>query len=184
MSALFTLKHLKTGAMILFALATNLLPLVASAQTQATEPDLKAAIIANMMLFVEWPANAPIDQLTICFLDNSPVAQALARLNGKLLKGKPLKVVRIVANAASSCHLLYVSPNNLSTLTNLLSSLRSVPVLLAGDSPEYIKSGIMLNLELVSGRVVFDIDLHAAQNAELQFSSKALRLARQVIDSK
>ena len=182
MSVHFTLNHLKTGVMVLLSLATNLMPLSANAQTQAAEPDLKAAIIANMMLFVEWPANAPIDQLTICFLDNSPVALALARLDGKLLKGKPLKVVRISANTASSCHLLYVSPNNISTLTTLLSTLRSLPVLLAGDSPEYFKRGIMLNLELVSGRVVFDIDLHAAQNAELQFSSKALRLARRVIE--
>ena len=32
------------------------------------------------------------------------------------------------------------------------------------------------------GRVVFDIDLRSAQKAGLQISSKALRLARQVIE--
>jgi hypothetical protein len=40
----------------------------------------------------------------------------------------------------------------------------------------------MLNLDLAGGRVVFDIDLRSAQKAGLQISSKALRLARQVIE--
>lgn len=40
----------------------------------------------------------------------------------------------------------------------------------------------MLNLELISGRVVFDIDLRSAQRKGLKVSSKALRLARQVIE--
>ncbi len=40
----------------------------------------------------------------------------------------------------------------------------------------------MINLELVSERIVFDIDLRPTQKAGLRVSSKALRLARQVIE--
>lgn len=159
----------------------------AMAQTQAPESDLKAAIISNMLLFVEWPAGAsanaaPSDQLVICYQEPSPVANALLRLDGKTLKGKSLKVIQIGAGSAAGCHALYLSPGNAAAMSKLLPVLVSSPVLLAGDSPEYTRNGVMLNLDLAAGRVVFDIDLPSAQKAGLQISSKALRLARQVFE--
>lgn len=156
----------------------------AFAQTQAPEPDLKAAIIFNMLLFVEWPANSamPPDQLTICYLDSSPVASALVRLDGKSIKGRSLKVVQLGSNNAGICHALYLAPGNAAALGKTLALLGTSSILLAGDSPEYSQKGVMLNLELLSGRVVFDIDLRSAQRVGLQVSSKALRLARQVTE--
>ena len=165
-----------------------LLPFVvqtpANAQQQAREPELKAAIIANMMLFVEWPKKntASSDQLTLCILDNSPVATALAQLDGKLLKGKSLKINMVTPDKLGSCHALYLSPTDAAVIPRIQASLHSSAVLLAGDTPGYLQRGIMLNLETVSGRVVFDVDLRAAQSVGLQMSSKALNLARQVID--
>jgi hypothetical protein len=149
-----------------------------------SEADLKAAIIANMLLFVDWPGagNSGVEQMTLCTLDDSPVATALARLDGRVLKGKSLKIRQAMPDALSGCQLLYVPPGNAGTLARIVSSSRAAKLLLAGDSPDYLNRGIMLNLEVVAGRVVFDIDLRAAQKAGLQISSKALRLARQVID--
>lgn len=159
------------------------------AQTQAPEPELKAAIISNMLLFVEWPPakaaspmSAPEDQLVVCYQNASPVADALRRLDGKSVKGKLLKVMQASDSDISRCHAIYVAPGNVANLESLLPALAGSPVLVAADSPEYSKRGVMLNLDLAGGRVVFDIDLRAAQKAGLQISSKALRLARQVID--
>jgi hypothetical protein len=55
-------------------------------------------------------------------------------------------------------------------------------MLLVGDSPGDQQRGVMLNLEIEGGRVVFDIDLRAARQAGLAVSSKVLRLARHVIE--
>ena len=168
--------------------ALQLLP-SASAQTQAPESDLKAAIISNMLLFVEWPSgqrndptSAPEDQLVVCYQNSSPVADALRRLDGKSVKGKLLKVTSVSNGDARRCHALYVAPGNAAALAPLLAGLSGSSVLVAGDSPEYAGHGVMLNLDLSGGRVVFDIDLRSAQKAGLQISSKALRLARQVIE--
>jgi len=177
--------RLRTCATAAFAV----MQLVASsvhAQTQAPEPDLKAAIISNMLLFVEWPAAGstavPGDQLVVCYQEPSPVAEALLRLNGKSVKGKLLKVLQTTSSSAGRCHAFYLAPGNAANLANILPELSRQPILVAADSPEYAKQGIMLNLDLVGGRVVFDIDLRTAQKAGLQISSKALRLARQVIE--
>ena len=156
----------------------------AVAQTQAPEPDLKAAIITNMLLFVEWPARSlpPTDQLTICYQGAGPVAGALAQLDGKTVRNKQVKTLVVNSGNIAECQALYLSPGGVATLDKTISMVGSSPILIASDSPEYFQHGSMLNLELVGGRIVFDIDLRAAQKAGLQVSSKALRMARRVTE--
>lgn len=157
---------------------------LAHAQRQASEPDLKAAILVNMLLFVDWPTppGRVTDRLTVCHLAAGPVATALAQLGGKSLKGRPLQVVRADAATLSECHVLYLSPTDATALPRLVSSLPASGMLLVGDSPGYLQRGVMLNLEIDGGRVVFDIDLRAARQAGLTVSSKVLRLARHVTE--
>ncbi len=155
---------------------------LALAQRQAAEPELKAAILANMLLFIDWPAQGTqaLDRLTVCFLDHGPVAKALMQLDGKLLKGRPLRVERVEMEQVRGCHALYVSPAEAAYLPSLAPLLQASGVLLTGDSPGYLQRGVMLNLEIDGGRVVFDINLRSVRQAGLTVSSKALRLARQV----
>lgn len=165
-------------ALVLLAWATQV-----HAQRQAPEPELKAAILVNMLLFVDWPTpvgRAP-ERLTMCYLAASPVATALAQLGGKMLKGQPLQVVRADAAALGDCQVLYLSPTD-AGLPRTASSLPASGMLLVGDLPGDQQRGVMLNLEIDGGRVVFDIDLRAARQAGLAVSSKVLRLARHVIE--
>lgn len=154
------------------------------AQSQATEPDLKAAIISNMLLFVQWPARSsfPVDQMTLCYQGRGPVVGALIALNGKNIKGKVLKIVEIAPDNATDCQALYLSPGSPAVLAKTSAQIGSSPVFIVADSPDCFRDGVMLNLELVSGRVVFDVDLNSVQRSGLQISSKALRLARLVIE--
>jgi hypothetical protein len=156
----------------------------AMAQMQAPEPDLKAAILVNMLLFIDWPAQSAqaTDRIQLCYLGDSAVATALAQLDGKSIKGKPLRVQQVGAEHAASCHALYLSAKDDGTLTRNAPLLRTAGVLLAGDSPGYLQRGAMLNLELLAGRVAFDIDLRSTRQAGLVVSSKVLRLARQVVE--
>jgi hypothetical protein len=169
------------GWLVLFMLAV---PLRVDAQVRAAEADLKAAIITNMLLFVEWPTreSSPVGSLTICYLGDSPVATALLRLDGKAVKGMSLKVVPLIFSGAEKCHALYLSPANLASLAKTMGWIGSSSIFLAADSPEYLRRGVMLNLEESSGRIVFDVDLGSVHKAGFQVSSKALRLARQVIE--
>ena len=154
------------------------------AQTEAPEPDLKAAIITNMLMFVEWPARSafPANQLRICLQGDGPVASALSQLDGKTFRNKVLKVFFANAGNVSECQALYISPAGVATLDKTMGMVGSSPVLIASDSPEFFQRGTMLNLERVSGRIVFDVDLRSTQKAGLQISSKALRMARQVAE--
>lgn len=156
----------------------------AQAQPQAPEAELKAAILVNMLLFVDWPTQAsrPQDRLTLCYLDTGPVTAVLDLLSGKIIKGKPLQVLRVNATTAAGCHALYLSPNDSTGLTRVVPNLRSSGVLFVGDSPGYLQRGVMINLDVDNGHIVFDIDLRSTRQAGLMMSSKALRLARTVVE--
>ncbi|MCK0508673.1 YfiR family protein [Aromatoleum anaerobium] len=165
---------------LLLALLLALSP-PALAQRQASEPEIKAAILVNMLLFVEWPESGEEaeEALAVCYLSDSPVADALVRLDGKILRKRRLRVLRTDETGAVRCHALYVSQGDDAAL---LASPPGPGPLLAGDTPGDLQRGVMVNLELVAGRVVFDVDLRAARRAGLNVSSKALRLARTVLE--
>lgn len=169
----------------MFALTLLLaLPPPALAQRQAPEPELKAAILANMLLFIDWPESGgqPQDRLSLCYLSENPVAAALSRLDGKPVKNRQLRVAHVDAAQLAQCHAVYMGPDDGPVLARLKPNLRPGGLLLAGDTPGYLQRGAMLNLELVAGQVVFDVDLRAIREAGLSLSSKALRLARMVLE--
>lgn len=174
----------RNSARILLALTLVCLTTRVCAQPQAPESTLKAAIIINMLMFVDWPqqGNLPAGQLQICYLDNSPVANALEHANGKSIRGKTVNISKRNADNLANCHALYLSSANRAMLPAILAALRTLPVLLVGDSPDYFQQGIMLNLDQAANRIVFDVNLQSARKAGLLVSSKALRLARQVIE--
>ena len=51
-------------------------------------------------------------------------------------------------------------------------------LLLVSDAPAMLGRGVMLNLQVEDGRVVFDVGLAASHRAGLEISTKLLRLAR------
>lgn len=167
-------------------LATTLLVVapLAMAQRQAPEAELKAAILANMLLFVDWPSHGlqAADKLTLCYLDTGPVSTALGKFEGRLIKSKPLQVVRIDISAVGGCHALYLSPLDAANLPRQFPNFPNVGILMIGDSPGYLQRGAMINLDIEGGRVVFDIDLRSVRRSGLVMSSKVLRLARQVLE--
>lgn len=166
-------------------LALRLLgPIPAQAQPRAPEADLKAAILINMLMFIDWPPSGklPAEQMIICYLDDTPVSEALSRAEGKAIKNRKLVVQKAGPDGLASCHALYLSTASRGQLPAIIGKLEGTPVLLASDTPDFFQRGIMLNLELNAGHVVFDFDLRATRKSGLQISSKALRLARQIIE--
>lgn len=181
------LRTVRTSLLLVLATCCWLPGSQSSAQTlaQAPEAELKAAIIANMLMFVEWPDArlSALDQISICYLDASPVAGALTQLDGKSVKGKRIKVSQISPERTSECQALYLSPNNTGQLTRMVQqSKEAAPILLFSDTQDFLQRGVMVNLEQVGGRLVFDINLRALNTAGLKLSSKALRLARVVVE--
>lgn len=164
----------------LVALALALLAGAAPAQAQ-DDGALKAAIVFNLLAFVQWPRESelpPGSPLRLCGDRQGPLWPHLLAL-----RERPLRQFRIELrelgeqDSMRDCQVLLLDAGT--------GRPRPVPrapaallTLCSDERPD--TSDVVLDLHRVGGRVVFDIDLAAARRGGLQISSKLLRLARTV----
>ncbi len=178
---------------LIFALAVSTLAGAANAPAVQADPDaakasasreyrIKAAFLYNFAKFTVWPAAAFADAkapLRLCVLGEDPFHGALAVLEGRTVKNRPIVSSRLEStDSPDKCHLLFVSASEHGRLGTILESLRGMPVLVVGDTPHFARSGGTTRLEIVGNKVRFEINVGAAQNAKLKIDSRLLRLGR------
>ena len=160
-----------------------MLPADGGAQDAAVgEYEVKAAYLYNFAKFVEWPAesfssaSAPFE---ICIFGRDSFGEMLQNLTrGKQVNGRSFRIRSGVA--ASSCHILFVSTSVTRQFQTILQGLQGRSVLIVGESEGFIERGGMINFVLEGGRVLFEVNQKAAQQAGLKISAKLLSVAKQV----
>jgi hypothetical protein len=167
------------GAAALLAIAV----VTGTVSAQGLEYEVKAAFIYNFVPFVEWPPAALGDSpapFRMCLYGDDPFGERLARMvRGEQLKDRPIVIERVPVNAAAShCHLLFVPATQAGRVAAAIRAAAGGPVLSIGESPDFIRSGGMINLVVDGGRVRFDVNAAAAAARGLTVSSKLLRIAR------
>ena len=174
--------HLDGGA---FALLSALLCSADPAgQTLEAEHQLKAAFVSKLPQFTEWP-EATLDGLQrveLCVARPNPFGSSLRELiAGERLGTRPL-VVREVDSPQDldACQLLFVANQSPRERRGLLDRARTLPILTVGDAATFIDEGGIVALRMVNGRVRFDINVEAANQAGLRLSSQLLQLALSV----
>lgn len=150
----------------------------------APEQALKAAFIHNFALFTEWPAAAlpPAARLCICVPPGSALGAALMELDIPAVRGHQVLIkTRNSSLNLRNCHILLLDAQDRPELEQLRQTLQGANVLTVSDSAEPLPGDAIIALA-ASGdkRIVFDIDLTAAHQAQLSLSSKLLRLARNI----
>ena len=154
-------------------LAASALLACALAQAQVRDVELKAAYIYNFVQFTVWPEGARArDPFVVCASPDSALWSSLQAYNGKAVNGR----VWATADAA----------------TRLKQGGCDVLVLArAGERPAAAPGMLIVRdgsgrgtaaITLVDGdeHIRFDVDTEEANRSGLRFSSKLLRLARNV----
>lgn len=155
-----------------------LLALACMPAAAVEEQELKAAIVFNLLLFVEWPADVlppGATSLGLCVGRASPLQPALKALEGRIVRSLRLDVRELPASG-TPCH------------AAVLDDAAAVPTRIApgllliadGDAAPAAVAAVVLHR--AGTRVVFDVNLGVARQARLQLSSKLLRLARTVTE--
>ncbi len=178
---------------LIFALAVSALIGAANAPAVQAEPNsakaaasreyrIKAAFLYNFAKFTVWPTGAFADAKTplrLCVLGDDPFDGALAALEGRTVKNRPIVTSRPAsAQSLGQCHLLFVSASESKRLGTIIESLRGMPVLVIGDTPYFANSGGTIRLKIVGNKVRFEINVGAAQHAKLKIDSRLLKLGR------
>lgn len=150
---------------------------------RAPENQLKAALIYNFALFIEWPPAswAADDALTLCALSNNLVADALTQLQQKNIATHTLHV-KILGDKDSwqTCKVVYLDKDEPSSVQLIKAKTEGLSVLTISDRPAAIDEGAMIAIMEENKRLIFDINASAARQVRLNISSKLLRLARKV----
>jgi hypothetical protein len=146
------------------------------------EAELKAAIVFNILLFVDWPSAALPSgaSLTLCFGPNGGLNAAFKRLAGREVRGHPLELREVAAAPAKPCHALYVDTVDRARFAGLLKPLVAGGALVVSDDAEAPKELTAIVLQRDGNKIVFDVRMQPVRQSQLQLSSKLLRLARTV----
>jgi hypothetical protein len=171
----------KTSRILLCSLLCAALTAVVQAQS-ATEDQIKAAYVLNFARFVDWPPEALSGEsgFNFCVLGRSRAADELdADLQGKSINGRP-SAFRYLKNGEDSrnCQVIFVAGNAAKQAQKLLENQRGRPALLVGEFPGFAQAGGVMDFVVENGKVGFEVNLAAAEEAHLKLSSKLLSLAR------
>jgi hypothetical protein len=150
---------------------------------QIDEYQVKAAFLFNFAKFVEWPAKSfpkPNDPIVICILGQNPFEDHLsAAIQGKVLAGRGFAVLQIAELPPKSrCQILFVNSSERQRFRSSAASLKGSGILTVGETPGFIDDGGIINLKLEGGKIRFEINVDAAEQAQLIVSSKLLSLAQ------
>jgi hypothetical protein len=147
--------------------------------------DVKAGFLFNFSKFIHWSEddssaeNAPF---VIGIYGENPFGESIFLLEKQRVQGRPVDV-RIISEGTRSCsgyQMIFIPDSQRDEAAALIDALQKKPVVLIGESPDFARSGGMINFYLDKNRIAFQINLKAFHERKLDVSSRLLRLAQVV----
>ena len=154
------------------------LPVTAQEQNEAA---VKAAFIYNFTKFVEWPADG--GPLQLCLLgETDPLLAALTNLEGKQSQGRSIRIRSVGRNAddLEGCSVVILGASETARVAVILSNAQKHPALTVSEIEHFADAGGMIGLVVNDSRVQFEINVRAAQRANLKLSAQLLKLSQRV----
>jgi hypothetical protein len=143
---------------------------------------VKAGFIYNFINFVTWPEAAfkdNPDQLVLCFYSEDPQSSVLFKLEGKIVKGRTLKVL---AYKDSSClaqsHAIFLGTQDEQFVRQVLEQAAGRNILTIGEIEAFARMGGVINFFKELNRLRFQVNIDAAQREALKMSSQLLQSAQ------
>ena len=164
-------------------MCASMRPCSAAQQPRAGEYQVKAVYLFNFGRFTEWPATTSKEDLfPICVLGTDPFGKFLDdTLTREVINSQKL-IARRIANArdTATCKILFISNSEAGRIKEILSVLKTTPILTVSDIPEFLNSGGMIQFVMTENKIRFAVNLAAAENAGLTLSSQLLKVATEI----
>jgi hypothetical protein len=156
------------------------------AQTAAEEYRVKAAFIFHFAQLVEWPAERATgadNSLVLCTLGEDPFQGLLeGTVAGKAVGNRILRVRHLgQPQDMQACQIVFLGRAQSKQIPTLVSALHQAPVLTVGETAGFLDAGGMIDFLLEDNKVRFEVNLDAAESADLKIGSRLLVLAERVV---
>lgn len=172
------------------ALVLVLLAAAPAQQRPASSVDVKAGLLFNFLLFVDWPEPGPAaddEPILIGILGEDEFGDAFKPVEDKIIDGRPVVIRHFPAFTPDApwrqCREIYIGETFDATPAAVLADLEGAPVLTVSGIEGFAESGGMIQLREENGHVRFDVNPQAARRAGLEIRSKVLRLALRIVDN-
>ncbi len=146
------------------------------------EYDVKAAFLFNFVKFVDWPEDvfqSSTSPFIISILGTDSFGKALDSFKGKTINGRNLVIKRADSlNELERSHVIFICASERENLSQILGTAEKWHALTVGDTKGFIQSGGIINLVIIDGKIGFEINVAAAEKADLKISSKLLKLVK------
>lgn len=186
--------------MVVLFTMESVAPSVHSESPSASEYQLKAVFLYNFAKFVEWPAESFADArapIILGILGKDPFGATIDQIiKSKTVKDRKMVIKRFEkikdleascmgkGEEEESCHILFISSSEEERLAKILEILNASSVLTVGEMEQFTQRGGIINFTVREGKIRFEINVDAAEQAELKISSKLLKLAKIVRDER
>jgi YfiR/HmsC-like len=146
------------------------------------EYQIKAAMIYNILSYVEWPVElllAENSPLTICIAGSGAMDSVIPALNGQHQKGHPLIAREITtADDAKKCQVLIINTSERLQLPAIFEKTQQLSLLTISDLNGFSEAGGIVELAKDGTKIRLEINLSAARQHRIKISSQLLKLAR------
>ena len=156
---------------------------------QATEYELKAALLHKFVKYVEWPAPRFADKaspIVIGVLGKDPFGETLERTFGdKKVGERGFELLRLRdISEVKRCHVLFLPDEERDQEKKVLQAVAGQSILLVGETEGFASRGGTINLYIEEKHLKFEINQEVAKEQGLAISSNLLKLAKIVKDER
>lgn len=157
-----------------------------AADNDSSAAVVKATYLYKFAPFVEWPsadaAASGIAPMHFCVVRDDAFGGLLEEaVAGQRIGERPVTVRRLdTVDRQSGCHIMYIGGSGSQPPTDILDTVRGMPVLTVTDSMRDPVSKGIINFVIENNRVRFEINNRAAAENGLVISSKLLSLGTAV----
>jgi hypothetical protein len=155
-------------------------------QSNDEEYRVKAAFLFHFAQLVDWPEESlsgTDNSLYLCTLGEDPFQGTLeATVAGKEIGNRTIRVRHLFSpQDLQVCQIIFLGKAQSKRIPMLVADLHNAPILTVGETAGFLDAGGMIDFLLEENKVRFEINLDAADSANLKIGSRLLILAQRVV---
>lgn len=150
----------------------------AAPQDQSPEYEVKARYLIYLPDYVRWPGPPPgaTRPLVVGILGASNFDVHLREQTKAMSRAMRFQFFRGLVGI-EGCDVLFICESEGERLPEILRAVRGKPILTVGDTPDFARRGVMINMVLARGKVGLEVNLSAVRSHGFEVSPTLLRKA-------
>ncbi|MCP5054125.1 MAG: YfiR family protein [bacterium] len=151
---------------------------------------MKATLIFRFAGLIQWPGHSTVldkkSPFVIGILGNTSITSSLIEAaTTQRVRGKQVTIIPIPNSDhpdIKKCNVLFISEFSRKKFRDIMQTIAELPILTIGDTKDYEKRGVMINLFNSSEkRLKFNVNCLAARRSGIQLTSKVVQYAKDII---